>query len=75
MERRDYLECTNCHWLVYESREGTRCPQCKQGMLKPVTELEGKALDGDHVYRLDTDLAMALNEFVGKDVVITIRER
>jgi len=44
-------------------------------MLKPVTELEGTALDGDHVFRLDTDLAMALNEFVGKDVVITIRER
>jgi hypothetical protein len=75
MERREYLECNQCNWLVYTNRGDTKCPQCKQGTLHSVTELEGKALDGDHVFRLDTELALALNAFVGKDVVITIRER
>lgn len=75
MERSDYKECAMCRWLVYDYEEGNNCPQCKQGTLRQVVELEGKALDGDRIFRLDEQLALTLNEFVGKEVIITIRER
>lgn len=51
------------------------CPLCGlSNVVIDVTELTGHALMGDKEYRIDYDLAMALNDHRGKVLVITIKE-
>jgi len=68
-----YFECTHCK-AVHLKNE-SNCSICGlSNVVTEVTELQGLALQGDKEYRIDTGLAMELNRFAGKPVVITIRE-
>jgi hypothetical protein len=69
-----YYECNLCK-EIYENIKYPNNPCLCGGSIKEVIELTGRALEGDNIFKIDETLAMSLNSFVNKDIVITMKER